>query len=135
MVRAVTKCLSLLILSAVLAVPGIQAQSVDLERDARLTTTELLRAYNYPAEEHSVTTEDGYILEMHRVPNPGRPAVLVMHGMLSSSADFVLMGPNHALAYFLHDQGKLKFTLILGNSPKIPWLTSSPVCSRHFCRL
>lgn len=81
------------------------AQSVDLERDARLTTTELLRAYNYPAEEHSVTTEDGYVLEMHRVPNPGRPAILVMHGMLSSSADFVLMGPTVALAYFLYDQG------------------------------
>lgn len=80
-------------------------QSVDLERDARLTTSEILRAYNYPAEDHFVTTEDGYILGMHRVPNPGKPAVLVMHGMLSSSADYVLMGPEIALAYYLYDQG------------------------------
>lgn len=98
------KCL-LLLLGVLVAVAGVRSQSVDLERDARLTTTELLRAYNYPAEEHRVVTEDGYILEMHRVPNPGRPAVLVMHGMLSSSADFVLMGPTIGLAYFLHDQG------------------------------
>lgn len=98
------KC-SVLLSVLLLVVLGVHSQSVDLERDARLTTTELLRAYNYPAEEHRVITEDGYILEMHRVPNPGRPAVLVMHGMLSSSADFVLMGPGIALAYFLHDEG------------------------------
>lgn len=97
---------SVLLVCLLFVAGGVLGQSVDLERDARLTTTELLRAYNYPAEEHLVTTEDGYILEMHRVPNPGRPAVLVMHGMLSSSADFVLMGPGIALAYFLHDQGE-----------------------------
>lgn len=101
MVLTITKCL--LIVGVLVGVA--QAQSVDLERDARLTTTELLRAYNYPAEDHKVTTEDGYILGMHRVPNPGRPAVLLMHGMLSSSADFVLMGPGISLAHFLHDQG------------------------------
>lgn len=93
-------------------VTHVASQSVDLERDARLRAPELLRAYGYPAEEHFVTTEDGYILGMHRVPNPGRPAVLVMHGMLSSSADFILMGPGIALAYFLHDEG---YDVWLGN--------------------
>lgn len=42
---------------------------------------------------------------MHRIPygrdannKPGdRPAVLVMHGIFSSSADFVVMGPGCAL--------------------------------------
>lgn len=95
-----------IVLAVLLLATLCWGQSVDLERDARLTTSELLRAYNYPAEDHFVTTEDGYILGMHRVPNPGKPAVLVMHGMLSSSADYVLMGPQIALAYFLHDQGR-----------------------------
>lgn len=96
-----------LLLCAILAAfgPLAWAQSSDLEEDARLTTPELLRKYGYPAEEHFVTTEDGYILGVHRVPNPGKPAVLVMHGMLSSSVDYVIMGPGIALAYFLHDQG------------------------------
>lgn len=100
-----TKCFLLLCALVAAVLTGVRSQSVDLERDARLTTPELLHAYNYPAETHSVTTDDGYILEMHRVPNPGRPAVLLMHGMLSSSADFVLMGPQIALAYFLFDEG------------------------------
>lgn len=113
----VKHCLSLCVVVYLIALGGLQvvvvdAQSSDLDRDARLRAPELLRAYGYPAEEHFVTTEDGYILGMHRVPNPGKPAVLVMHGMLSSSADFILMGPGIALAYFLHDEG---YDVWLGN--------------------
>lgn len=57
-------------------------------------------------EVHHVTTSDGYILGMHRIPhgrdqnndpNVDRPIVFVMHGLLSSSADFVLMGPGCGL--------------------------------------
>ena len=33
---------------------------------------ELVRYYGYEAEVHSVTTEDGYILELHRVLLPGQ---------------------------------------------------------------
>lgn len=72
----------------------------------------MLRKYGYPAEEHRVVTSDGYILEMHRCPGSplsppasGKPVAFVMHGMLSSSADFVIMGPQTALAYMLADHG------------------------------
>lgn len=53
-----------------------------------------------------MTTEDGYVLGLHRIPHgrdannvPGqnKPAVFVMHGMLSSSADYITMGPGTAL--------------------------------------
>ena len=53
----------------------------------------------YPVEVHTVTTEDGYVLEMHRIPFgkrsplvPGetRPVVYVQHGLLCSSADWVM---------------------------------------------
>ncbi len=48
-------------------------------------------------EMHQVTTEDGYILMLHRIPYPkgqnsgpiGRP-VLLQHGVIESSADWVL---------------------------------------------
>ena len=55
----------------------------------------------YPVETHTVTTEDCYILQMHRIPygkslssvrlqNKPRPVVLLQHGILCSSADWVM---------------------------------------------
>ena len=55
-----------------------------------------------------VTTDDGYILTMHRIPyskynpdslagNTTRPVVFVQHGLLCSSADYVLSDPPKAL--------------------------------------
>lgn len=68
----------------------------------------LIRRYGYPQETHRVTTSDGYILELHRIPTgrdnfnkPGpRPVVFLMHGLLSSSADFLVLGPGTALGKF-----------------------------------
>jgi lysosomal acid lipase/cholesteryl ester hydrolase len=52
-----------------------------------------------------VTTEDGYILTMHRIPyspasnssEKGRPVVFLQHGLLCSSVDWIIMGPGKAL--------------------------------------
>ncbi|CAH4028685.1 unnamed protein product [Pieris brassicae] len=80
--------------------------SDNLQEDASLDVPELVRKYGYPLEEHTVETSDGYILTMHRIPH-GReasndtgqkPVVFMMHGLLSSSADYVLMGPGSGLA-------------------------------------
>lgn len=60
--------------------------------------------WSYPNEKHTVTTKDGYILEIHRIPNPGQPPALLAHGVLSSSADYLVMGPNKSLSFLLHDQ-------------------------------
>lgn len=80
----------------------------------------LLRKYGYTAENHRVTTRDGYHLGVHRCsggprspPRAGKPVAFLMHGMLSSSADFVLMGPETSLVYMLSDLG---YDVWLGNS-------------------
>lgn len=53
----------------------------------------------YPVKVHELITEDGYILNIHRIPsqNLNKRPVLVMHGILSSAADFVVCGPTRAL--------------------------------------
>jgi lysosomal acid lipase/cholesteryl ester hydrolase len=72
--------------------------------------------HGYAAETHTVLTEDGYLLTMHRIPcgktgcaarggrGRGQP-VYLQHGLLSSSADWMLSGPGKALAYVLADAG------------------------------
>lgn len=54
-----------------------------------------------------MVTEDGYILTVHRIPSyAAQPhVVFLQHGLMSSSADWVLTGPDHALAFLLADAG------------------------------
>ncbi|XP_022124722.2 lipase 3 [Pieris rapae] len=95
--------------------------SDNIKEDASLDVPELVRKYGYSLEEHTVETSDGYILTMHRIPHgreanndaEQRPVVFLMHGLLSSSADFVLMGPGSGLGYILADEG---YDVWMGNA-------------------
>ncbi|KAJ9595452.1 hypothetical protein L9F63_013363, partial [Diploptera punctata] len=81
----------------------------------------LVTQHGYPAEMHTVTTGDGYILTMHRIPyspkypneEAHRPVVFLQHGLLSSSVDWVIMGPDKSLGYLLADAG---YDVWMGNS-------------------
>lgn len=66
---------------------------------------ELIRKYGYPVEVQNVQTADGYELVLHRIPRPGGPVVLLVHGLMASSASWVEMGPSNGLAYLMYDQG------------------------------
>lgn len=64
----------------------------------------MIEKYGYPIEVHHVETDDGYILELHRIPYgkqsgpaEGKPMVFVQHGLLSSSADWIIAGPEKGL--------------------------------------
>lgn len=57
----------------------------------------MIAKYGYEAEVHQVTTEDGYILTMHRLRNQGAQPFLLQHGLVDSSAGYVVMGPNVSL--------------------------------------
>ncbi|XP_055701832.1 lipase 3-like [Phlebotomus papatasi] len=80
---------------------------------------EMISATGYPVESHVVRTEDGYILTMHRIPHgkvpdsTKRPVVFLFHGLMCSSADFVVIGPERALAYQLVDRG---YDVWMGNA-------------------
>uniref|UniRef100_A0AC35TK84 Lipase n=1 Tax=Rhabditophanes sp. KR3021 TaxID=114890 RepID=A0AC35TK84_9BILA len=87
-----------------------------------MSTTEIIEYYGYPAESIRVKTDDGYILEMHRIPfgknkdplqnNITKPIVFLQHGLLAASSDFVLNLPSNSLAFLLADQN---FDVWLGN--------------------
>ncbi|KAG5897123.1 hypothetical protein JTB14_025077 [Gonioctena quinquepunctata] len=79
---------------------------------------ELVAAEGYPIESHYVTTTDGYILNIHRIPHGKTNKTLekvayLQHGILQSSSNFVLYGPGKSLAYILADEG---YDVWMGNS-------------------
>ncbi|XP_059621163.1 lipase 3-like [Phlebotomus argentipes] len=87
-----------------------------------LSVTEMIESYGYPVETHVAQTADGYLLTMHRIPYgrapgagpaPNKPVVFLQHGLLCSSADWVVIGPSRALAYLLADEG---YDVWMGNA-------------------
>ncbi|XP_067203426.1 lipase 3-like isoform X2 [Linepithema humile] len=76
--------------------------------DILLLTPELVRRYGYPLDIHDIITEDGYTLQLHRIPygrnknkkaqSETRSPILLVHGLVGSSADWVLTGPEKSLA-------------------------------------
>ncbi|KYN32645.1 Lipase 3 [Trachymyrmex septentrionalis] len=80
----------------------------------------MVEQHDYPAEEHNVTTEDGYNLIIHRISgsplldnNKGKKEIIFLqHGILASSDYWILQGPGKDLAFLLADQG---YDVWLGN--------------------
>lgn len=109
---------------------------------APFPATDLVVEAGYPLEEHFVTTADGYVLGVYRIPGCGgssasgfgsgrsrgggtgssstrrsgsgrsrgdsaqrRPPVLLLHGVLDSSAAWVLNEPSQSLGFILADAG------------------------------
>lgn len=69
-----------------------------------------MRKNGYLVEEHTVTTDDGYILTVYRCnskkPFNGKKKPLIMqHGIMSSSDDFCINIPEQAPAYVFADAG------------------------------
>ncbi|CAH0404644.1 unnamed protein product [Chilo suppressalis] len=88
--------------------------------DARLDTFSIIKKHGYPSEIHRTFSDDNYILEMHRIPHSvvnthegRRPVVFLMHGLLSSSAEWVMMGPEKGFAYILSEAG---YDVWMGNA-------------------
>ncbi|KAK0590147.1 hypothetical protein LWI29_023230 [Acer saccharum] len=72
----------------------------------------LVKTQGYACEEHTVTTQDGYILSLQRIPVgqsggvPGKkPPVLLQHGLVSDAASWLLLPPDQALVFVLADNG------------------------------
>ena len=68
----------------------------------------MISKMGYPVETHYVQTDDGYLLCLHRIKHgkyeknadpvkPPKKVVLVMHGVLMSSADYVLSDEKKSL--------------------------------------
>ena len=71
---------------------------------------QILSYWGYPGEEHHVVTKDGYNLTIHRIPHgrnnsATKGVVFIQHGLLCSSADFLLNLPSQSIGFMLADHG------------------------------
>ncbi|CAH9089575.1 unnamed protein product [Cuscuta epithymum] len=74
----------------------------------------IVSPHGYECQEYEVTTKDGYILSVQRIPAGGEgksgdggrgPPVLLQHGVLVDGTTWLLNGPGQSLAFILADAG------------------------------
>ena len=97
--------LRLLFSVALLVACSPYAASACTDPDCFASVPQLISEKGYPVESHDVSTSDGYILTMHRIPRPGAPAVLLQHGLLDASETWVINAGGNSLGFILHDAG------------------------------
>ncbi|XP_060849225.1 lipase 3-like isoform X2 [Rhopalosiphum padi] len=88
------------------------SSAMNLFENYSLSTVEIIQNNGYAVEVHNVITADGYILELHRIPRSKRGQeptrnhpILIHHGILGTSADWVLAGADMSLPMQLADDG------------------------------
>ncbi|KAK7502358.1 hypothetical protein BaRGS_00006311 [Batillaria attramentaria] len=86
--------------------------NLGVDPEVYMDSTQLITSKGYPCENHYITTEDGFILNMQRIPHgvkprpPGeKPVVILQHGLLASSSNWLDNLANESLAYLLADAG------------------------------
>jgi pimeloyl-ACP methyl ester carboxylesterase len=97
-------------------------QEVPPDQDVGKDMTEIVTTRGYVIESHNVTTADGYILTMFRIPASrsatnlravSGPPVILQHGLLDSSYTWVSNFEDESLGYILADKG---FDVWFGNN-------------------
>jgi len=94
--------------------------AIELEIDCDRSTPQLISSRGFPEEHHFVTTEDGYILTLHRIPGGRKknkldgedavggkkPVVFILHGFMQNSEVWVCREkPSDNLALVLAECG------------------------------
>ncbi|XP_068679321.1 lysosomal acid lipase/cholesteryl ester hydrolase-like isoform X2 [Montipora foliosa] len=83
---------------------------------------QMIRYQGYPVEEHTVQTEDGYRLQIHRIPagrndDPNsytaqKSVIFLQHGLMCDSSNWVINMANESFGFILADAG---FDVWMGN--------------------
>lgn len=92
-------------------------QNIKYNPDLELNVPQIIARHGYPSETHIVSTEDGYLLTLHRISGSkngmlGHTPVFLQHGLLGSSGDWIING-NRSLGFVLADAG---YDVWLGNA-------------------
>jgi len=102
------------------ALAAVLALASDPDSDAHKSMEELCAKYGYQSENYTLTTSDGYILSLYRIPGlvsetetAGKPAVLFMHCQDCDMMEWVFNEPAVAPAFVLANEG---YDVWMGNN-------------------
>ncbi|KAJ8540111.1 hypothetical protein K7X08_026500 [Anisodus acutangulus] len=89
---------------------GYSCEEHKVKKAARCTKLPLCARFG-EGSDHKVTTDDGYILSLQRIPKgisgkaANKPPVLLQHGLLMDGITWLLNPPDQSLAFILADDG------------------------------
>ncbi|KAI9082302.1 hypothetical protein K1719_035725 [Acacia pycnantha] len=93
-------------------VSAITTSTLEIAPSDHGICSSMVKTQGYACEEHLVTTRDGYILSMQRIPvgqsggsMRNRPPVLLQHGLFMDGITWLLLPPSRSLAFLLADNG------------------------------